>query len=226
MEFHYKEQGQPPYLDKLFCKSRLLEEIKIDDEKIYVATSDGNELSAPRSECSIYYQEDKSGMEVLVKSGNNQIEFWENGNMENDEEWKKIKAFIQEHQSTTFDFVTHKPKWWQQLSQMYFILPKSRRLNEIRYDGTNLYVSTLSGKELSAPLSECTIHHEYDGYKRIIVIIKSGDTKLRFQEIGYTLSDVEWAVIKHFVLYTCRSTMTTATKVVSAATKVLELFKD
>lgn len=105
-------------------------------------------------------------------------------------------------------------------------MPKSRQLDEIRFDGINLYVSLRNGKKLSAPLSECTIQHEYDRYKRIGVTIKAGSDKLRFREAVFMLGDTEWDIIKHFVLVTCKSKMTTLGKIGTAATKVLELFKD
>lgn len=206
---------------------KTLKEFKIDDNNVFVSTFEGDELSAPIGECNIYYVSDKDGASVLIKYGDTQIDIDENPQMEKSDEWKKIKEFLKEHQSTTFDFVTHEPKWWQKLMQMYWFVPKSVRLDRFHYDGENLYASTMNGKELSAPLSECTIEHEVDDKnKRIDIIIKRGNDKLRFREVGFMLDDTEWDIIKHFVLVTCKSKMSTRGKALSAATKVLELFKD
>lgn len=232
MELHYvaKEPGSFSKLVNGYwlktVKSKWLKEFKVDGERLYVSVMDGTELTAALSECSIFYQIEEKMMEVEIEKGDRKIEFWEHGFMEDDDDWKGVRIFIEGHRTELFHFVTHEPKWWQKLMQSYYLMPKSRLLREIRYDGTNLYVSTMTDKVISAPLSECTFQHDYDGAKRMEVIIKNGDNKLRFRQMPFMLDDVEWGTVKHFVLDTCHSQMSKVSKIAHGVTKVLEDLKD
>lgn len=208
-------------------RSKILKEFIIDDKNVYVSLFSGDELSAPVETCSFYYQIDKDKMmDVEIKSGDQQVSFMELGLMLDDDNWKEIKKYLEEHRTETFDFVTHEPTTFQKFLQVYWLIPKSHLLEEFRYDGTNLYVSNLKGKEISAPLSECTIQHELDGYKRMEIIIKHGDEKLRIREMPFMLDDAEWGTIKHFVLDICKSKMTLSGKIGQFAREAKEVLDD
>ena len=89
-------------------------------------------------------------------------------------------------------YKTHEPSFLQKLFQVYWVNPKSWRLDEFSIDNDTLCFKTQSGKEIKGKLEELKIRVQTDKYDRREVIIKKGKEKLHFKEIDGMLEDGEW----------------------------------
>jgi hypothetical protein len=120
---------------------------------------------------------------------------------------------------------THEPTFIQKLLQVYWVNPKSWRLDEFVINDDILTFKTQAGKEITAPITELKIRVQTDKYDRKEVYVKHDKEKLHFKEIDGMLEDEEWEEI-FTILDTVPDTGMTAlswiTTVAKIAMRVLE----
>ena len=122
-------------------------------------------------------------------------------------------------------YKTHEPTFFQKLLQVYWVNPKSWRLEEFTIDNDTLTFRTQSGKEITGKLEELKIRTQTDKYGRTEVFVKKGDEKLHFKEISWMLEDTEWEEIFEIlnsVPDTGKTTLSWITKVAEIAMKSVE----
>lgn len=90
---------------------------------------------------------------------------------------------------------THEPTFIQKLLQVYWVNPKSWRLDEFVINDDILTLKTQDGKEITASITELSIRVQTDKYDRKEVYVKHDKQKLHFKEIDGMLEDEEWEEI-------------------------------
>lgn len=102
-------------------------------------------------------------------------------------------------EKTIKTFKTHEPKLWQKFAQLYWLFPKSAKLDTFTYDGETITIKTLNRKELSAPLSELKIRFNIDNAERKSYTISHNKKKINFVAMPFMLEDEEWEEIDNIL---------------------------
>lgn len=100
-----------------------------------------------------------------------------------------------EYVKVSKSYKTHEPTFMKKLLQVYWVNPKSWRLDEFVINDEILTFKTQDGKELTAPITELSIKVQTDKYDRKEVFVKHDKQKLHFKEIDGMLKDEEWEEI-------------------------------
>ena len=119
-------------------------------------------------------------------------------------------------ETVSINLVTHEPSLLNKIMQMYWFNPKSWLLNEFRVENGMIYISTMNGNNLSAPISDCKFTYQKDTYDRMEFQVKTGDEKLHFKELPGMLEEEEWTTIKDFIQKSCNTKLSGIGKVSNA----------
>lgn len=92
-------------------------------------------------------------------------------------------------------YKTHEPTFMKKLLQVYWVNPKSWRLDEFAVNDDILTFKTQAGKEITAPITELKIRVQTDKYDRKEVFVNHGKDKLHFKEIDGMLDEGQWEEI-------------------------------
>lgn len=85
----------------------------------------------------------------------------------------------------------------KKLAQMYWLIPKSRRLDEFVLENGVLTIKTKSGNIIQSCLSKVISKYTKDKNDNSLFYIEDENgKKLRFKEIPFTLSDEDWELIQ------------------------------
>lgn len=96
-------------------------------------------------------------------------------------------------------FKTRNPAWWQKLMEMYWVNPKSWRLDEFILDNNQLTIKVQNGKMISGPIAEMKLRYQIDKFDRMEYFFTFGSQKLHFKEINYMLTTEEWQQIREIL---------------------------
>lgn len=120
------------------------------------------------------------------------------------------------------DFTTHEPTFLQKLAQAYWLHSKSWLLKRFKVDGDIVYIETLNGKSISAPIKQCEFKCWKNNAEQQEITIKTGNEKIHFKEIPFMLSDDEWEVIVDFCLNADKHKTSTIEKIAYGMRKIKE----
>lgn len=124
---------------------------------------------------------------------------------------------------TDINLVTHEPGMFDKIMQVYWANPKSWLLNEFRVSQGIIYISTMNGNSISAPVSECEFSYHKDNNERTEFYVQAGEEKLHFKEMPGMLEEAEWKIIKDFILVSCKAKLSKLGHVTNALKFVKKL---
>ena len=91
---------------------------------------------------------------------------------------------------------TEELTFFKKLAQMYWLHPKSTRLDEFILENEVLTIKTKSGKIIQSDLSKIISKYTEDKGNYVFYIQDENGNKLKFNEVPFTLSDEDWELIK------------------------------
>lgn len=122
-------------------------------------------------------------------------------------------------------FKTHEPTGFQKLMQLYWLVPKRKRLDTLTFDGRTITVKTKTGESLTAPISELYVRFSEDDYDRRQAQIKHNMEKISIMEIPHTMTDEEWDEVFDIFNLSADAKTDSLYKTVGFLRNILDFFK-